>query len=202
MKSIMEEASSIGKAIEKAWSRAQNPKEFSVKILEEPQTNFIGLTVKSAKIALFFNDVQPSTSKPPQSKYPKAEPLQQAKAIKPEQIKEPVKKEIKPVPKKEIVAIEIPKEPVEKENREIWPIELVNSVKSDLAEVLNILNLQHLEYDIKPDNFHLKIKFTTPVFEDKNKEHSFFVSLSTLLLQVLKHKNRRPFKGYKIVLIS
>lgn len=58
MKSIMEEASSIIKAIEKGWVKAGQPKEFSVKIFEEPQKNFIGLTVKSAKIGIFFNDVQ------------------------------------------------------------------------------------------------------------------------------------------------
>ncbi len=57
MKSIMEEASSITKAIENAWNRAGQPQEFTVKILELPQTSFFGLkTSKSAKIALFFNE--------------------------------------------------------------------------------------------------------------------------------------------------
>lgn len=58
MKSIMEEATSITKAIETAWNRAGQPQEFSVKILEHPQTSFFGLkTAKSAKIALFFNEL-------------------------------------------------------------------------------------------------------------------------------------------------
>ena len=53
----MEEASSITKAIENAWNRAGQPQEFTVKILELPQTSFFGLkTSKSAKIALFFNE--------------------------------------------------------------------------------------------------------------------------------------------------
>lgn len=57
MKSIMEEASTITKAIENAWNRAGQPQEFSVKILELPQTSFFGLkTAKSAKIALLFNE--------------------------------------------------------------------------------------------------------------------------------------------------
>lgn len=55
MKSLMEEASSISKAIENAWKRAGNPQEFSVKILELPRTSFFGLkTAKFAKVALFF----------------------------------------------------------------------------------------------------------------------------------------------------
>lgn len=62
MKSIMEEASSIAKAIETAWNRAGQPSEFSVKILELPQTSFFGLkTAKSAKVAFFFNEATVST---------------------------------------------------------------------------------------------------------------------------------------------
>lgn len=58
MKSIMEEASTINKAIENAWNRAGQPQEFTVKILELPKTSFFGLkTSKSAKIALIFNEM-------------------------------------------------------------------------------------------------------------------------------------------------
>lgn len=61
MKSIMEEASSISKAIETAWNRAGQPAEFTVKILELPQTSFFGLkTSKSAKIAFLFNEATTS----------------------------------------------------------------------------------------------------------------------------------------------
>lgn len=57
MKSIMEEASSVAKAIETAWNRAGQPTEFTVKVLELPQTSFFGLkTSKSAKVAFFFNE--------------------------------------------------------------------------------------------------------------------------------------------------
>jgi len=55
MKSVMHEASSIAKAIEQAWVKAGQPQEFSVKILEEPQKNFLGFTTRSAKVALFFD---------------------------------------------------------------------------------------------------------------------------------------------------
>lgn len=54
MKSIIQEASSIQKAIEQAWIKADKPREFSVRILEEPVKNFLGFTKKMAKIALFF----------------------------------------------------------------------------------------------------------------------------------------------------
>ncbi len=57
MKSLIEEATSVEKAIEKAWTRAGKPHTFSVKIFEEPETNFFGfLTKKSAKVGIFFDE--------------------------------------------------------------------------------------------------------------------------------------------------
>ncbi len=71
MKSIMEEASSITKAIENAWSRAGHPQEFSVKILEHPKTSFFGLkTAKSAKIALFFQEAAYKAKEPSRQSAP------------------------------------------------------------------------------------------------------------------------------------
>ncbi len=65
MKSIVQEGSTIAKAVESAWQSAGKPQEFTVKVLEEPQHNFIGMTTRSAKIALFFKDMptKPSTEK-------------------------------------------------------------------------------------------------------------------------------------------
>jgi predicted RNA-binding protein Jag len=56
MKSIIEQASSIMKAIEKAWDQADKPKEFSIKIFEKEEKNFFGMTTKPAKIGIFFTD--------------------------------------------------------------------------------------------------------------------------------------------------
>ncbi len=56
MKSLVEEASTIAKAIEKAWDRAGKPREFSVKVFEEAETNFLGFTKKSAKVGIFFEE--------------------------------------------------------------------------------------------------------------------------------------------------
>jgi|GEM_PF-2005516 len=65
MKSLVEEASSVVKAIEKAWNRAGCPQTFSVKVFETPETNFFGFTKKSAKVGIFFEE-EPT---PQQKKY-------------------------------------------------------------------------------------------------------------------------------------
>ncbi len=56
MKSLVEEASSIAKAIEKAWERAGKPQSFSVKIYETGEKNFLGFTKKPAKVGIFFEE--------------------------------------------------------------------------------------------------------------------------------------------------
>jgi hypothetical protein len=67
MKSLVEEASSITKAIEKAWTRAGKPQSFSVKIFENPESGFLGLTTKkSAKVGIFFEE---AVEKPGQRPY-------------------------------------------------------------------------------------------------------------------------------------
>ena len=64
MKSIIEQASSVMKAIEKAWNQAEKPKEFSIKIFEEEERNFFGMSTKPAKVGIFFGDKPASHEKP------------------------------------------------------------------------------------------------------------------------------------------
>lgn len=70
MKSIIEQASSIAKAIEKAWNQAEQPKEFSIKIFEKEERNFFGMTTKPAKIGIFFGDKPIIHEKPAQKPRP------------------------------------------------------------------------------------------------------------------------------------
>ncbi len=58
MKSLVEEASSVFKALEKAWEHAGKPESFSVKIFELPEKNFFGFTKKNAKVGIFFEEQQ------------------------------------------------------------------------------------------------------------------------------------------------
>ncbi len=64
MKSVIHESSSIFKAIEQGWEKAGKPREFSIKILQEAQKNFLGMTVANAKVALFFGEPLQTQQKP------------------------------------------------------------------------------------------------------------------------------------------
>lgn len=227
MKSIMEEGSSIMKAIERAWMKAGQPKEFSIKVFEEPQKNFIGLTVRSAKIGIFFTDaaVAPkqeahaAKQRPANVKQPKISPAVQKVKEKPQPQPQPApKKEIKEYrePKiKEVLAkpesVQIIQKPAAdivegsnepRVNQPVWTDVMVNDVGDWLKEALTFISIRPITFSKDAQHFHLKINFSESIFEDKGRERQLFSSLATLLLQMLKHKYRRPLKGYKIILTT
>src|SRR3990172_11151897 len=55
MKSMLHEASSIMKAIEKAWNESGQPTEFTVKVLEEGEKGFLWFSKNPAVISLSFD---------------------------------------------------------------------------------------------------------------------------------------------------
>jgi hypothetical protein len=83
MKSVIQEASTLSKAIEQGWVKAGKPALFSIKIVQEPSKNFIGLTTQNAKIVVFFGRLdEPATQQMPQLK--QYEPQQQSVQQKPQ----------------------------------------------------------------------------------------------------------------------
>lgn len=62
MKSVVVEASTVAKAIELAWQKAEKPEEFFIRILQEHSSGFLGFGSKKAKIVFFFKNAQKSDS--------------------------------------------------------------------------------------------------------------------------------------------
>lgn len=60
MKSVVVEASTVAKAIELAWQKAEKPEEFFIRILQEHSSGFLGFGAKKAKIVFFFKNSQKS----------------------------------------------------------------------------------------------------------------------------------------------
>jgi predicted RNA-binding protein Jag len=189
MKSLMEEASSISKAIEKGWTNAGKPKEFTIKVYEEPEKNFIGMTTKPAKIGIFFNEPkQPATDT---RRTKQRNPVAQAPRT-PERVPKEPRKEPKPqeerAPRKQ------------EDLGPIWDDSMVQSTKAWLTEMLTHMNLGTSSFTIEPDRFHLKINFKQNLLEDRDRQKHLFAVFSGLLLSMLKRQCKRPLRGYKIVL--
>ena len=70
MKSIIQEASTLTKAIEQGWIKAGKPNLFSIKIMQEPSKNFIGMTMQTAKIVVFCGRLDEIDTASPQQQPP------------------------------------------------------------------------------------------------------------------------------------
>ncbi len=181
MKSIVEEASSIVKAIEKAWIRAGKPASFQVKVFEEPQKNFFGLTIRSAKIGLFFAEQVEKIEKT--SKSPRKEKRQ--------------------LPKTSKVDCEVPKEASErrqKKQKSRWTAEMVKLSREWLDLMFKTMGIRGVSYSIDSKGYYLNVLFKAPIFADKSKDQVFFKNISHLMMQMLRTKLKRGLVGYKIVL--
>ncbi len=62
MKSVVVEGSTVAKAIELAWQKAEKPEEFFIRILQEHSNGFLGFGAQKAKVVLFFKNAQKSDS--------------------------------------------------------------------------------------------------------------------------------------------
>ncbi len=212
MKSILHEASSLAKAIEQGWEKAGKPKEFSIKILEEAQKNFIGMTNRSAKIAIVFDEKQSKAEaprvqqpKPAQRPLPRKEVTRESREFAPtkqqassRQIQQQVERSStqKPV----INETEGTKPRSQKQFAPLWNDEMVAVTQEWLQGTLKTMNIDGVIFTVQPQNFHLRVMFQKPLLSDAGKEKQLFASFSTLILETLKGKFRIGLRGHKIVL--
>ena len=178
MKSIVEEASSIGKAIEQAWDRAGKPANFSIKIFEESRKNMFGFTAQSAKIGLFFDGRVGATTPihPPREKRhpaPQREPRQQHPSA------------TQPRPK-----------------RIAWPSDMVDFAKGWIQQTLSIMGLPNMQFSITVSGNLAKIQFPNYVTGKESSDRMLFSSFAHLMMTALRQKYKKPLQHMKVVLTS
>lgn len=202
MKSIVEEASSIAKAIENGWIRAGKPQEFTVRIFEEPEKNFLGFSKKPAKVGLFYKEIPaPAIKKdskrqqqrPQQTQRPFADRRQQQKPQQPQQMSLISKPQGQQVPQQR---------PVEQQKQPKWSPQLVDGSKEWIQTMLKTIDKDSTSFAIEQKQYFLTIRFAHPIFNDSRKEQFLFKNWSHLLLQALRHRFKRGLRGYKIIITS
>lgn len=227
MKSLIEEASTIGKAIETAWERAGQPQSFSVKIFENPEYGFFGMTKKYGKIALFFdeNSSQSNVKKknelsPADNKKAKSQKKVQVQEKDPVRTQEKIKNDHASMSSKsELVTgnTKHKKEPVHpssntpsersKENglkthnsHYVWTDSMVAHVNDIVKEVVNLLDRPDISFNIKNEQHNLKIIFNGLLVNEAHKEYSFYKHFAHLIITALRTKFKTEFKHLRLVL--
>lgn len=219
MKSLIEEASSISKAIEKAWERAGNPHSFSVKIFELPEKNFIGMTTKYAKVGLFFEDKKP-TETVPKKHIEKATPAHVQKSFE-------KKSHASPTPNQKLkddeASATVRKNKVKTHSQQSTQTELRTShtnssdqtpveitatwndqmkahLEAWLKEVLVLIGLPEVEFTCQEQKNILKVNFDSPLIGNELKESLLYKNISYLGMVSLRTYFKNEMKHLKILL--
>ncbi len=197
----MEEASSVAKAIEKGWTRAGKPQEFTVKVFEEAEKNFFGFTKKPAKIGLFFQEhtvaQQHRQSKDRQQNAPKKFTTQQA-----------TQQQQKSAPVRQNQSSQRAEHQGQRAAQESqmtqspWSAELIDAAKEWINDSLRLMNITNASFTLEADRYALKITFKKPVLDSSDKEKMLFRSWAYLMMQAVRQKFKRPLKGLKVILTS
>jgi len=185
MKSVMEEASSLTKAIENGWERAGKPREFTIKVLQKPEKNFFGFTTKSAKIALLFDEKTVEIKRKEIKEYvPKKRIIKKQQIKKQPELTRPPKKVQKTSPQK------------------IWSTERSAFVQQWINAMLTMLNRSDIKFQTSIDRAAIRFTFDKPLLEDSEKEKQLFRSWAYLIIQTIRHTYKQQFRNIKVILKS
>jgi len=174
MRSIIQEASSIAKAIEQGWQKAGQPQNFSIKVLELEEKNFLGMIKKPAKIAFFFEEV--------------TRPVRELK--KQTTPKKRIERKIEKKPKK------IVKKPVKKSP---WTDPMINAAKKWTQDVTHMMKFSHIKYSTTTFKNNIKFHFEAPLLTNKNEQKILFSSFALLLMQTLRNKFKKQLRNLNAV---
>ncbi len=204
MKSMLQEGSSISKAIEKAWDNSGRPHEFTIKILEMGDKSLWGITRRPSVISITYDPRKQTQSVKSQEIKPR-EVIQK----KPENKKNGLfqslfgKKEVtrkpfqQPIPRKDGRRFS----DYTRDEREGWNKVLIDDATNLLKDMFRIMNVQ-ANFSIKAEQKLLTINLDKRVLREAEAEKLFFISLSHLSMQFLKKKHRKKFKNYYLIIHS
>lgn len=196
MRSILQEESSVIKGIEKAWDKAGRPEEFSVKIFNTEKKNFLGFVKKMAIISLSYDhskDGQEEERRKVSKKFSKGFVFrrneQQEKSFR-----------------------EMPQERISEERYDRtrenagklygrWTNELIRDVNTWVAELIDAMGVK-ANFTLSVNQHLLRVVFDKPILSDIGDERLLFSSFAYLLMQFLKRKYKKKFKGHRLAITS
>jgi predicted RNA-binding protein Jag len=211
MKSILQEANSIERAIDKAWNEAGKPKEFTIRVLDEGERNFLGLSRRPAIVSIFYKPEKITTpqhrrektdEKPSHDSYRDRQKARRENA--PQQSSNRsevggyVRDEGQERPRRyagtEQQRASFQQKTVEGWNDE-WKVFVLNEIR-ELAKHMGITSVA--EATVTGDKL-LTITFKQALLDNDDDQRMLFATFSYLGMQLLKRMYKSRFVGYRII---
>jgi predicted RNA-binding protein Jag len=230
MKSVVQEASSVAKAVDAGWRKADKPNEFRVQIMEEGKSGFLGFNSEPSKVVIYFDDapVQKPREQAQRNKRRrttttskeavvnneqttarrtrKPAPAKEVEPKKAEKVAKPQLRQVTPKSKPELKpTADKPEKVVAKEtaDQQLWTSEMMDIVRDWMQNALNAIpGKQDIEFSLQPSRYYLKVVMAKPVIEASDRQRRLFAGFATLAMQALRRSTRKKLRGFKIVLSS
>jgi predicted RNA-binding protein Jag len=217
MKSMLQEGTSLAKAIEKAWESSGKPSEFIIKILETPQKNFLGFVKRPAVVSLTYDLKKPGVQTINNTKnYYKDQrnpvrtgPQQPVKQFdKFQQNRKDQKPDLRPDfrqdKNKQQTNLDQLRPLAEKPQiqDEQWTQEHISSASNYLKELTLLLTDNSVNFSTKADRKLLTFSLEKPLLDSPDEERPLLISFSFLIIQFLKKQYKKKFRGYQLIITS
>lgn len=209
MKSVIQEASSIAKAIDQAWEKAGKPADFSIKILEQPKKNFFGLTSHPAKVSLCFEErVQGQVRRDNRPRQQQTNKRDWA-SIHPSQEQQPRRapQQMRPEPRTAPVQQERSEHRGERQQEQRmqrpqahWEQPMITFAEQWLKDVLREMNCDHITFTVEPSNAFLRFTLSNHLVDNIEKEKRMLAGMSLLMLEAIKRNFKAGLRRHRIVL--
>lgn len=203
MKSILQEANSIERAIDKAWNEAGKPKEFTIKVLDEGERNFLGLSRRPAIVSIIFKP-EKATNPMPVRKEKEEKTREQDRQERRDRSRDrdagasPRRTEAEQPKMRRYAGTDEQRAAFHKTQAEGWSDEWQDFVTNEIRELLRRMGMStDMEGTVTADKV-FTISFKKALLDNDDEQRMLFATFSYLAIQLLKRQYKSRFVGYRI----
>jgi len=203
MKSLLQEANTIERALDKAWNQAGKPKEFTIKILDEGERNFLGLTRRPAIVSIIYKP-EKLTATPMVSRNNK-EDRSSEKHERRERATQAVRNNQEASRRQDgngrrYAGTEEQRNAFTRDkNVEGWRSEWKDFVLSEIEALLGHMGISAKMQAQTSSDKVLTVSFDRAILDNDEDQRMLFATLSYLSIQLLKRNYKSRFVGYRVV---
>lgn len=199
MKSILQEANSIERAIDKAWNQAGKPKEFTIKVLDEGERNFLGLSRRPAIVTILYKPEKITNPQQPRTREdrPRDNERRESRGNNGPRVHDNSRRQEEQRPRR-YTGTEEQRTAFNTVKNEGWRDEWKDFVVSEIRELLKHMGIGvGIDAQVSGDKL-LTISFAQAVLDNEEEQRMLFATLSYLAIQLLKRTYKSRFIGYRI----
>jgi predicted RNA-binding protein Jag len=198
MKSVLQEAPTIAKAVAKAWDKAGQPYEFSVKVFNVPKRGFFGIGKRSAIVSLSYETSKQinysADEKKPTSRYRDNEQKQKRQDVR--QTKDQALDQRRDRGYRR-------EENQHESGRDFssWTSDSVKDISLWIKDLVSIMKIKG-NFSVSVNKQLLKITFDRPLLPEISDERLLFSSFAYVVMQFLKRKYKKKFRDCRLAITS